>query len=102
MQDERPGTASGDTATPQTAVSPNNPCPFLRAVVAAGVIDGHVVALSELSKTVEAASGEIGLKKTRVGLVTYLVALVANGLRPLRLLRSVVCGAELDALRDGP
>jgi hypothetical protein len=102
MQDDRVGTASGDAPTPQTAVSPNNPCPFLRAVVAAGVIDGNVVALSEISRTVEAASGKKGLKKALAGLETYLVALVANGLNPLRLLRSLWSGAQLDALRDGP
>jgi hypothetical protein len=88
--------------TPQTGVSPNNPCPFLRAVVAAGFVDGHVVPLSKLSKTVEAASGETGLQKRLAGLKTYLVALVANGLNPLRLLRSWWSGAQLDALRDGP
>ena len=44
-------------------VSPNNPCPFLRALVAAGFVDGHVVPLAKLSKTVEAASGERGCKK---------------------------------------
>ena len=33
---------------------------------------------------------------------TYPVALVANGLGPLRLLRSWWSGAELDALRNGP
>ena len=36
------------------------------------------------------------------GIKTYLVALIANGLGPLRLLRSWWSGAELDALRDGP
>jgi hypothetical protein len=94
MQDNAP--------TRQTGVSPNNPCPFLRAVVAAGFVDGHVVPLSKLSKTVEAASGETGLQKRLAGLKTYLVALVANGLNPLRLLRSWRSGAQLDALRDGP
>jgi hypothetical protein len=83
-------------------VSPNNPCPFLRALVAAGFIDGHVVPLSKLSKTIEAASGEKGLKEKLAGLKVYLVALVANGLSPLRLLRSFWSGAQLDALRDGP
>ncbi len=34
-------------------VSPNNPCPFLRALVAAGFVDGHVVPLAKLSKTVD-------------------------------------------------
>jgi hypothetical protein len=83
-------------------VSPHNPCPFLRALVAAGFIDGHVVPLAKLAKTVEAASGEKGLQKSLAGLKVYLVALIANGLSPLRLLRSFWSGAQLDALRDGP
>ena len=83
-------------------VSPNNPCPFLRAVVAEGYVGGHVVPISKLCKTVEAASGKTGLQKKVVGLKTYPVALVANGLDPLRLLRSWWSGAELDALRNGP
>jgi len=87
---------------PQIAVSPDNPCPFLRAAVAAGFVDGHVVPLAKLSQTVEAASGEAGLKKKLAGLETRLVALVANGLSPVRLLRSWWSGAVLDALRDGP
>ena len=83
-------------------VSPNNPCPFLRALVAAGFVDGHVVPLAKLSKTVEAASGERGLQKSLAGLKVYLVALIANGLSPLYLLRSFWSGAQLDALLDGP
>jgi hypothetical protein len=102
MQDDRTGTASGETPTGQTAVSPNNPCPFLRALVAADFVDGHVVPLPLLTGAIEAASGEKGLKKILVGLKTYLVALIANGLNPLRLLRSWWSGAVLDQLRDGP
>jgi hypothetical protein len=100
MPDDRVGTALSDTA--QTAVSPNNPCPFLRALVATDVVEGHIVPLSTLSRTIGAASGEKGLKETSVGVKTYLVALIANGFGPLRLLRSWWSGAELDALRDGP
>jgi hypothetical protein len=100
MPDDRVGTISGDT--PQTTVSPNNPCPFLRALVATDVVEGHIVPLSKLSRTIGAASGEKGLKKTSAGIKTYLVALIANGLGPLRLLRSWWSGAELDSLRDGP
>ena len=36
--------------TPQIAVSPNNPCPFLRALVANGYVGGHVVPLSKLCR----------------------------------------------------
>ena len=100
MPDDNVGTASG--ATPQTTVSPNNPCPFLRALVATDVVEGHFVPLSKLSRTIGAASGEKGLKQTSAGIKTYLVALIANGLGPLRLLRSWWSGAELDVLRDGP
>jgi hypothetical protein len=100
MQDDRAGTVSGDAR--HTAVSPNNPCPFLRAAVAEGFVDGHVVPLATLSRTVVAASGEKGLQARLGSLETRLVALIANGLGPLRLLRSWWSGAELDALRDGP
>src|ERR1700730_11936494 len=102
MQDNTVGTVSSDAPAPGAAVSPNNPCPFLRAVVAEGYVGGHVVPLSKLCQTVEAASGKKGLQKKLVGVKTYMVALIANGLGPLRLLRSWWSGAELDALRDGP
>jgi hypothetical protein len=102
MQDDRTGTASGDAPPRRTAVSPYNPCPFLRALVACGFIDGHLVPLATLSRTIGAASGKKGLQKILAGLKIYPVALVANGLNPLRLLRSWWSGAELDALRNGP
>jgi cytochrome c5 len=101
MQDSV-GFISSDAPAPGTTVSANNPCPFLRALVAAGFVDGHVVPLSKLAKTVEAAGGEKGLKARLVRLKTYLVALIANGLSPLRLLRNWWSGVQLDGLRDGP
>jgi hypothetical protein len=93
-----------DDRTPSqpTAVSPNNPCPFLRAAVAEGFVGGHTVPISTLAATIEAASGTKGPKKTIVGLKTYPVALVANGICFLRLLRSWWSGARLDELRNGP
>jgi cytochrome c5 len=101
MQDSV-ATVSSVAPAPATPVSANNPCPFLRALVAGGFVDGHVVPLSKLSRTVAAATGEKGLQAKRAGLKTYLVALVANGLGPLRLLRNWWSGAQLDGLRDGP
>eukprot|EP01034_Spumella_vulgaris_P018380 gene18380-23482_t len=98
MHDDRIGTVTGDTFPPEPPVSAGNPCPFLRAVVAAGVVDGHIVPLSTLSRTVEAATGATGIKKWLAGLKTYPVALVANGISPLRLFRNWWSGAELDAL----
>ncbi|QWG14236.1 cytochrome C [Bradyrhizobium sediminis] len=101
MQDDSIHRAGG-AAVSQIPVSPNNPCPFLRAVVAEGFVGGHIVPIPELCRTVEAASGKTGLQMKLVGLKTYPVALIANGLSPLRLLRSWWSGAELDALRNGP
>jgi hypothetical protein len=96
MQDDRPGTSNA----PPIAVSPDNPCPFLRAVVAGGFVDGHIVPLSKLCSTIEAASGKTGLQKKIVGVKTFLVAVGANGL--LHVWRSLWSGAVLDELRDGP
>src|SRR5262245_18150783 len=98
MQD-RTGTDSNIRPIP---VSPNNPCPFLRAAVSEGHVDGHTVPLGTLAQTVQAASGKTGFAKVKVGIETRLVALVANGLDPLRLLKSCWSGATLDELRDGP
>ena len=102
MQDERIGSPAGRDAIQQIPVSPNNPCPFLRALVARGYVGGHIVPLPTLTRTIEAATGESGLKKRLAGLEIFFVALIANGLAPLRLLRSFRSGARLDALRDGP
>ena len=102
MQDERIGSPAGTDATQQIPVSPNNPCPFLRALVAGSYVSGHIVPLPTLTRTIEAATGERGLKKRLAGLEISLVALIANGLGPLRLLRSWWSGAQIDALRDGP
>ncbi len=102
MQDDRIGSTAAGAPSPQVPVSPNNPCPFLRALVAERFVNGHIVPLSTLTRTIDAATGETGLKKKRAGLEIYLVALIANGLNPLRLFKSLWSGAQLDALRNGP
>lgn len=102
MPNENAGTASSDTPASEIPVSPDNPCPFLRALVAGGFVGGHVVPLATLGQAIEAASGEQGLQKKLVGMKTFPIALTANGLNPLRLLRSWWSGAVLDHLRNGP
>jgi len=86
--------------TPQVAVSPNNPCPFLRALVANGYVGGHIVPLSKLCEMIEAAGGKQGLAKTKAGIATYLIALIANGFGHVPA--SATSGAILDELRNGP
>lgn len=91
-----------DHAPAQIAVSPNNPCPFLRALVANGYVGGHVVPLPKLSGTIAMASGETGLKQKMVQFETWMVAVIANGLSPARVIKSATSGAVLDELRNGP
>ena len=83
-------------------VSPNNPCPFLRALVAGGHLSGRVEQLSAIADTIVAAGGETPgeprLPKSKV----YFIAMIANGLRPTRLARTLRKGTQLDALRGGP
>ena len=102
MSDDRIATAAGAAPAGQIPVSPNNPCPFLRALVANGYVGGHVVPLSQLAEMVGLASGETGSAQTKVRLETRMVAVIANGLGPLRVLKSATSGAVLDELRDGP
>jgi len=101
MSDDSLATAAA-TPAGQIPVSPNNPCPFLRALVANGYVGGHIVPLSKLSETIEFTSGETGLKERIVKLQIWLVAVIANGLGPLRVLKSATSGAVLDELRNGP
>jgi hypothetical protein len=101
MSDDSLATAAARPAG-QIPVSPNNPCPFLRALVANGYIGGHIVPLSKLSETIEFTSGETGLKERIVKLQIWLVAVFANGLGPLRVLKNATSGAVLDELRNGP
>jgi mono/diheme cytochrome c family protein len=85
---------------PPIEVSPNNPCPFLRGLVAEGFVNGGTVPLGTLSATIANASGEKGLKKSLARVETRGVALIANGAR--HILKSIWSGAQLNALRNGP
>ena len=103
MSDDRIATGPRAAAPAgQLPVSANNPCPCLRALVANGYVGGHVVPLSKLSEMIGAASGETGSKEMNVRMQTWMVAVIANGLGPLRVLKSATSGAELDELRNGP
>lgn len=102
MSNDRTGAAPAATPAGQIQVSPNNPCPFLRALVANGYVGGHIVPLGNLTEMIGDASGETGFKKMKVRLAAWLVAVIANGLGPLRVLKSATSGAVLDELRNGP
>ncbi|MGM9490642.1 hypothetical protein [Ideonella sp. YS5] len=90
--------------TPQapSEVSANNPCPFLRALVAQGLLPDHQASIAEVTKTIvgvaRAGEGEPDLPASAI----RAIALIANGLGPLQLARNGLGGLRLDELRGGP
>lgn len=86
----------------QIEVSANNPCPFLRALVAQGLLPDHQASIAEVTKTIvgvaKAGDGEPALPPGAI----RAIALIANGLGPLPLARNVLGGLRLDELRGGP
>jgi hypothetical protein len=93
---------SAEPGTEPPSVSPNNPCPFLRALVEGGHISGQVEQLSTIADTVVAAGGETPSESRLPKSKVYLIAMIANGFGLVRLVRSVRKGARLDSLRGGP
>ncbi|QOZ23329.1 hypothetical protein [Bradyrhizobium sp. CCBAU 51753] len=93
-------TARSETPAPQ--VSPNNPCPFLRALVAGNYVGGHIVPLPELTETIGRATGKTGWSGFVARAKIFVVAQGANGFGPVSQLRSLFRGAILDELRNGP
>jgi hypothetical protein len=84
--------------TPAPQVSPNNPCPFLRALVANVYVDGLIVPLGKLTEDIGLAGGKTGVRLVGAKVAAYGIAMIANG-HPLR---SMTSGAVLDELRNGP
>lgn len=83
-------------------VSPNNPCPFLRALVAQGVVADGAVAIGELTAAIlKAASAGDGQPQLPAAAIRA-IALIANGLGPLQMTRNGLQGVRLDELRNGP
>jgi len=86
----------------QHPVSANNPCPFLRALVAAGKLADDREPLAEVAAVVATAAragdGRPVLPRTAI----FAIASVANGLGPLSLADTQLHGLQLNALRGGP
>jgi len=86
----------------QHTVSANNPCPFLRALVAAGQLADDREPLAKVAAVVATAAragdGQPVLPRAAI----YAIASVANGLGPLSLVDTQLHGLRLNALRGGP
>jgi hypothetical protein len=83
-------------------VSANNPCPFLRALVASGKLADDREPLAKVAAvvaaTARAGDGHPVLPRTAI----FAIASVANGLGPLSLVDAQWHGLQLNALRGGP
>ena len=83
-------------------VSANNPCPFLRALVASGKLSDEREPLAKVAAIVAATArtgdGHPVLPRTAI----FAIASVANGLGPLALVEAQWHGLQLNALRGGP
>src|SRR5262249_36406059 len=78
------------------------PCPFLRALVSEGLLSDQYEPLKHLSDTIRkvARTGDGTVELHAAPIV--LIALIANGLSPLQLVRTTIDGVHLSALRGGP
>jgi hypothetical protein len=83
-------------------VSANNPCPFLRALVATGRLSDDREPLAKVAAVVasiaRAGDGRPVLPRKAI----FAIGSVANGLGPLSLLDTQWHGLHLNALRGGP
>lgn len=91
-----------ESKSPMPEVSPNNPCPFLRALAACGLIKENQEKLPEISKKISLIGGEKDGKRLLSEKALYYIAMIANGLNPLRILRNINQGVDVGDLRFGP
>ena len=83
-------------------VSPNNPCPFVRALVQQGLVANDVAAIGELTSTIVAVAKTGEGHPKLPGPAIRAIALIANGLGPVAIARNGLRGVKLNALRNGP
>lgn len=84
------------------SVSPNNPCPFLRALVAQGLLDNRAATIGDATAVIERVAATGAGDPQLPGLAIRLIALLANGLGPGALLDNALHGVRLNKLRNGP
>ena len=83
-------------------VSANNPCPFLRALVAQGKLADDAEPLGKLTSVIVEVAKRGEGSPALPALAIYGVALIANGLGPLSVANTQFNGLKLNALRGGP
>jgi hypothetical protein len=87
---------------PSGDVSANNPCPFLRAMVAKGAIDAHHEPLTHVSAVATTALDPPAKQRRDARIKVFLVGMIGNGVAPWTLVRNLLRGLRPDELRGGP
>jgi hypothetical protein len=91
-----------DMADQQQSTSPSNPCPMLRALVSNGHLPTEGATLKALGDIAARLSGSAHTPNRTTGVLTKFVAMIANGLNPVIMVRNLLRGVRFDQLRDGP
>jgi hypothetical protein len=89
-------------STKPREVSPNNPCPFLRALVSAGMLPDDVASLGEVTDVITRVAKTGDGHPNLPGAPIRAIAAAANGLNPLQVVRNARGGVRLNELRNGP
>jgi hypothetical protein len=84
------------------SVSANNPCPFLRALVASGKLADDREPLANVAAVVAATARAGDGRPVLPRAAIFAIASVANGLGPMSLVDTQLHGLQLNALRGGP
>jgi hypothetical protein len=84
------------------STSPSNPCPMLRALVSDGHLSSEGATLKAIGDIAARLSGSPSTPNRTTGVLTRLVAMIANGLNPVTIARNLFRGVRFDQLRDGP
>jgi hypothetical protein len=87
---------------PPRAVSANNPCPFLRALVAQGLLKDGQEPLTRVARTVARVAASGDGEPRLPALAIHAIAAIAHGLLPWQVAQTQLRGLRLNGLRDGP
>lgn len=84
--------------------SPNNPCPFLRTLVAQGLLPDKQASIQQVTEAIEQimALSETFMLGHHADLPLKSILAVANGISPKQVAHNVIKGVRLDQLRFGP
>jgi hypothetical protein len=89
-------------AKEEIKVSPNNPCPILRALVQQGLLRDDVASIGEVTSTVMRVANAGEGNPSLSSIAIRAIVLIANGLSPGAVLQTGLHGLRLDAIRNGP